>query len=249
MLIRRKDPVFPSSGPDSFDLTEALQSLMDALRDGADPRITTQMLQKALTASEHAERHLQEQGREIAALERDAVTDPLTGVLNRRGFEVELRRALAEGHRYGEQGALLYLDLDGFKQVNDTLGHAAGDAVLCKFASILTNNVRGTDRVGRLGGDEFTILMSRTSLEDARTRAETIEWAINTTTFEWNGQAVSIQASLGADYFGPNDDRIGIILRADQDMYRRKQERRKTPRPDFRADGIPIPISPMVRQC
>lgn len=249
MLIRPTEPVFPSTDTDTRDLMETLQRLMDAVRNGADSHLTTQMLQRAMSASQYTAQRVQELKKDIAILERDSVTDPLTGALNRRGFENELRHALAEGRRYGEHGALLFLDLDGFKQINDTLGHSAGDALLRKFATILVNNVRDTDSVGRLGGDEFAVLMGRTSIKNAKTRAESLEWVINTTAFEWNGQPVSVQASLGTNYFGPDDDGAGIIGRADEDMYRRKQERRKSPRPNYRAESIAIHIPPMAQEC
>jgi len=230
MHIRPRGPALPSPIPDTFELTETLQGLMEAVHHGVDTAATLRIARKAMSAAEHAAWRIREQSRQIAELERDSVTDPLTGVLNRRGFEAELARALADGRRYDEHGALLYLDLDGFKEINDTLGHAAGDAVLRKFASILVNNVRDTDRVGRLGGDEFAILMSRTSLANAAARAEKIEWLINASAIDWSGQVVSIRASLGTDYFGPDDDSAVVMLRADQAMYRQKQEQRRHPR-------------------
>lgn len=232
MLIRQNEPVFPPI-PDTFELTETIQGLLDAVRQGADPRMVTQMARKALGSAENAAWRIREQSRRIAVLERDSVTDPLTGVLNRRGFEAELRHALAEGSRHGEQGAVLFLDLDGFKQINDTLGHSAGDAVLRKVASILNTSTRESDRVGRLGGDEFAVLMSRTTVENAKSRAESIEWMINNSAIDWQGQPVAIRVSFGADYFGPNDVDSTVMLRADQAMYRQKRERRKSPRPGF----------------
>ena len=262
MHIRPKEPALPTPITDTIELTETIQSLMDAVRQGADPHTTNRIARKALSAAEHATWRIREQSRQITALERDAVTDPLTGVLNRRGFEAELAHALADGRRYGEHGALIYLDLDGFKQINDTLGHSAGDAVLRKFASILTGNVRDTDRVGRLGGDEFAVLMSRTTVENAAVRAEKIKRLIHASAIDWQGQAVSIRASLGTDYFGPDDDSSAVILRADRNMYRQKQERRRFPRPaslsglssdqqsglpcEKLMDGLVIPISPVA---
>lgn len=264
MHIRTKAPTLrtlstETSEPDAlrmgaFELTETIQGLMDAIHNGIDLGVVDQMAMKALSVAERTEWRVCEQGRQIAELERDAVTDPLTGVLNRRGFEAELARALADGRRYDEHGALIYLDMDGFKQINDTLGHSAGDAVLCKFASILSNNVRDTDRIGRLGGDEFAVLMSRTTVENATVRAEKIDQIIKVSAIDWHGQMISIRASMGTDYFGPNDDSSAVIIRADQNMYRQKQERRRFPRPasqsnplfENKNDGAIIPITSMA---
>ncbi|MDP6120860.1 MAG: GGDEF domain-containing protein [Rhodospirillales bacterium] len=117
----------------------------------------------AFEAASRAERRMAEQQRRIAHLERLAATDELTGALNRRGFESALKRHLAEARRHHEPSVLVIADLDGFKPINDTYGHRAGDKVLRRVARLLMNNVRKTDYVGRLGGDEFAVLLTRTS--------------------------------------------------------------------------------------
>ena len=96
---------------------------------------------------------------EIVALAAHVDTDPLTGVLNRRGFERELKRALAYLKRYDTSAALLFVDLDRFKAINDSHGHAAGDAVLRAVAMVIARQVRASDLVARLGGDEFVVLL------------------------------------------------------------------------------------------
>ena len=97
--------------------------------------------------------------RKIRELEARADTDPLLDIRNRRGFMRELKRSLAHLQRYKGEAALLFIDLDGFKGVNDTHGHAAGDAILKTVAQKLTNHVRASDVVARLGGDEFCVLL------------------------------------------------------------------------------------------
>ncbi len=97
--------------------------------------------------------------RTIAELEARADVDPLLDILNRRGFERELKRSLAYLQRYQGEAALLFIDLDGFKAVNDRHGHAAGDALLKAVARELVGHVRASDVVGRLGGDEFGALL------------------------------------------------------------------------------------------
>ena len=95
----------------------------------------------------------------ITELETRIDVDPLTETLNRRGFERELKRSLAYVKRYGASAALIYLDLDEFKPINDRHGHAAGDAVLKAIAAALARNVRASDVVARIGGDEFVVLL------------------------------------------------------------------------------------------
>jgi diguanylate cyclase (GGDEF)-like protein/PAS domain S-box-containing protein len=104
--------------------------------------------------------------------------DALTGLINRRRFEEELERHLAEGRRYGMTGALLVLDLDGFKAVNDNHGHRAGDRVLCAVADALRQRLRESDIVARIGGDEFAVLLPRAAPEEAEQVCQSLERAI-----------------------------------------------------------------------
>src|SRR4029077_7953216 len=98
--------------------------------------------------------------------------DQLTGLINRRRFDEELKRELARAGRYAEHSAVLSLDIDNFKGINDSAGHAAGDAVLSHVARVLTERSRASDVVARLGGDEFAVLLSAVGAKDARTAAE-----------------------------------------------------------------------------
>jgi diguanylate cyclase (GGDEF)-like protein/PAS domain S-box-containing protein len=100
--------------------------------------------------------------------------DPLTGLLNRRGFGAALQNQLAHTRRYGASGALLMLDLDGFKVVNDTRGHDAGDQLLVQVAAELRTCLRETDVIARLGGDEFAVILPRETLEDATVVADKV---------------------------------------------------------------------------
>src|SRR5262245_3393757 len=121
----------------------------------------------------------------VAELEAHAESDALTGVMNRRGFEREFKRAASYVKRYGGNAALVYLDLDGFKPVNDRFGHAAGDAVLVAVAATLVASVRASDSVGRIGGDEFAVLLWNLSPQDARNKAQVLERAVADTTVRW----------------------------------------------------------------
>ena len=184
-----------------------------------------EVAEAALEAALQAERRLAEQKTRIARLERLAATDELTGALNRRGFESALKRHLAEARRHGEPGVLVIVDLDGFKPINDTHGHRAGDEVLRRVARLLMYSVRETDYVGRLGGDEFAVLLTRTSHLDGINRAEGLDRRINGMRVAWSGRMIAPRASFGIQAYGPGDDSEELIGQADEAMYRIKRAR------------------------
>jgi diguanylate cyclase (GGDEF)-like protein len=163
----------------------------------------------------------------IAALELMAEVDPLLNIPNRRGFERALARALDYVKRYRAPAALLYLDLDGFKLINDTHGHAAGDAVLKAVADILARNVRGSDVVARLGGDEFAVLLFNLGEIQARRKAKALESILPAAKFAWADARLSVGASVGVTAIDPHDEPSAVIARADRVMYQRKAERRR----------------------
>ena len=163
----------------------------------------------------------------IRELEALIDVDPLTGTLNRRGFERELRRSLAYVKRYGASAALLFLDLDEFKTVNDRYGHAAGDAVLKAASKSLLRAVRASDVVARIGGDEFVVLLWNIDASDAAAKALVLEAAIGAAKVAWDTGTLSVDASAGVAVLGPADTPAEILARADAAMYARKAERRK----------------------
>jgi diguanylate cyclase (GGDEF)-like protein len=164
----------------------------------------------------------------IAELETHAERDPLTGILNRRGFERELARAAAYVRRYGGNAALVYLDLDRFKPVNDRNGHAAGDAVLKAVAAALFSAVRASDAVARIGGDEFAVLLWNLTAQAARNKADALERAIAATVVPWGEQALMVGATAGIAELAAETDVQDLLARADAAMYARKRESRPT---------------------
>jgi diguanylate cyclase (GGDEF)-like protein len=162
----------------------------------------------------------------IAELERCADVDPLLDILNRRGFERALARSLAYVKRYGTQAALVYLDLDGFKAVNDQHGHAAGDALLQAVARELTVRVRASDVVGRLGGDEFGVLMWNVSGAQAAVRARDLENRVERLSLAQGPARLGVGASAGVVPLEFALDPAAMIAAADRAMYARKKERR-----------------------
>jgi diguanylate cyclase (GGDEF)-like protein len=162
----------------------------------------------------------------IEELQASADTDFLLGIPNRRGFEHELRRAIAYIKRYHASGALILLDVDRLKPINDAFGHAAGDQVLKAIADVLTRQVRASDVVGRLGGDEFALLLWNLSETDARAKAATLEAEIDRLTFEFDGRNVSAGASAGVAVLDPHSEAGRALEAADSAMYVRKAQRR-----------------------
>jgi diguanylate cyclase (GGDEF)-like protein len=143
----------------------------------------------------------------------DAQHDPLTELLNRASFEAELAAAVATTEA-GAPHALLYLELDQFKLVNDTCGHPAGDALLRRIASILTEGVRSTDVLARIGGDEFAVLLRRCSSEHAVETAEALRERIAAYRFSWYGQSLRITASIGVVEITPQSGSGSSVLSA-----------------------------------
>jgi diguanylate cyclase (GGDEF)-like protein/PAS domain S-box-containing protein len=152
-----------------------------------------------------------------ARLRHDADHDPLTGLLNRRRFEEELDCHAIDCVRYGAHGALLLIDLDDFKPVNDRLGHAAGDTVLRRVAEVLRDKLRGSDRIGRLGGDEFAVLLPRGTADEAEAVAEKIVTALR------EDPKAGITASIGvAGFEGAPHGGRAVLGAADRALYAAK---------------------------
>lgn len=177
---------------------------------------------------------LQDSRARILDLEARVDIDPLTDVLNRRGFERELRRSLAYIKRYGTSAALIYIDLDGFKPVNDRHGHSAGDVVLKAIAAALVGNVRASDVVARLGGDEFAVLLWNVNGANAAAKAAALEAAVYGTPVRWNASTLVVGASAGIALLGALDTPADVIARADAAMYARKDERKGISSPPLR---------------
>lgn len=162
----------------------------------------------------------------IGELETRVDVDPLTQTVSRRGFERALARSLAYVKRYRATAALLYLDLDDFKPVNDRHGHAAGDAMLKAISATLLREVRASDIVARIGGDEFVVLLWNVSEADAFSKAAALEKAVYATPVRWGASTMVVGASAGVAIIGPLDTAADVLARADAAMYARKMERK-----------------------
>ncbi|MCY7396004.1 MAG: EAL domain-containing protein [Nocardioides sp.] len=146
--------------------------------------------------------------------------DALTGLANRRRFDGELRRHLEQCRRYGPRGALLLLDLDHFKEVNDTLGHGAGDQLIISTAALLQRGIRATDVVARLGGDEFAILLTDGDRSAAETVARSVVERVREHTATLEGTRRRVTASVGVVTFqGASEQGADVLALADMTMY------------------------------
>ena len=171
-------------------------------------------------------RELQSTRERLEQVERTADQDHLLPLLNRRAFVRELTRYISFAGRYGTPATLLYFDLDGFKQVNDTYGHAAGDAVLGHFADTLLAQTRDSDVVGRLGGYEFGVLLAHAGLDQGRKKADQLAAKLQAEPTVWKGQQIPIRFSYGAFELRGDDTPDLAMARADEAMYAQKKNGR-----------------------
>lgn len=162
----------------------------------------------------------------IEALQAAAETDFLLGIPNRRGFERELSRAIAYIQRYQASGALIVIDVDRLKPINDNFGHAAGDEVLKAIIAVLSRQIRSSDVIGRLGGDEFALLLWNLSETDAHAKASSFEEDIDRLSFTFEGHTVATGVSAGVAILGPHSEAAKALADADCAMYVRKAQRR-----------------------
>ena len=161
----------------------------------------------------------------LGEAEELADADVLTPVLNRRAFVRELNRTIAHAARYGAKACLLYFDLDGFKGVNDRFGHLAGDKALTMVAERLLAHTRKSDVVGRMGGDEFAVILAHTNEAAARTKAARLVAAIQSAPVAFEGQDILVRVSCGVRMIDPAASADQMLAEADAAMFLRKPER------------------------
>jgi diguanylate cyclase (GGDEF)-like protein len=186
---------------------QAIQRLLDEI----------QRLRDALAASD----------RRIAHLESTADEDHLTPAVNRRAFLRELERAAAMSERYRVPNSVVFIDIDGFKAVNDRFGHAAGDEMLTAVARTLVDNVRASDVVGRLGGDEFGVLLARADEAQAEDKAAALVALLGGIAIERDGEEIAVAATAGCFTMGPGTSATDALAAADRAMYANKARKER----------------------
>jgi diguanylate cyclase (GGDEF)-like protein len=189
-----------------------------ALNADEDPRAVIRRLEAELAATRAR----------LAEVELLADYDALAPVLNRRAFLRELQRTAAYCERYGADAVLIFLDLDGFKAVNDTFGHAAGDETLRAVASVLSQNIRESDVLGRLGGDEFGVILAQVGKEKGAVKAAALARAIAEANIVVDGRRIVLGASFGVRAFEKGITAPEMMAQADAAMFVHKGRRNKT---------------------
>jgi diguanylate cyclase (GGDEF)-like protein len=184
-----------------------------------------QALDMLMTEVQRMREELSQARHRITYLEKLADEDTLVPVANRRAFVREMSRMVAYAERYGANTSVLYFDVNGFKQINDQHGHAAGDAALQHVAMLLAENIRESDIVGRLGGDEFGVILAQADSESANEKATSLSALIENTPFVWEGDNLSLSVSFGAYSFSGGEDAGEALQQADKAMYAQKQGR------------------------
>ncbi|CDM64048.1 GGDEF domain-containing response regulator [Pyrinomonas methylaliphatogenes] len=161
----------------------------------------------------------------LDSCEEAAFTDHLTGLANRRRFERQLAREVARTRRYGHPFCLLMIDIDHFKEINDTFGHVTGDAVIRQVARILQSSTRGIDVAARIGGDEFAVILPETRFEAGLDVAERLRQAIKST--KMSSEVETVTASFGiAEFPASAEDEVELFRRADAALYEAKRNGR-----------------------
>lgn len=158
----------------------------------------------------------------VQQLDQLAHLDPLIGLPNRRGFMRQLDGLISRVKRYGDHGAMLFVDIDGLKGINDCHGHKAGDEALIRVSEMLVSGVRSGDCVARLGGDEFGILLEHADEAIANETASRLVERIACCEFSHDGAPLPLSVAIGVGMIAPDDDAEAVMNRADEAMYRKK---------------------------
>jgi len=218
------------------------EAKVEGLELGADDYITKPFQYPELLARIRAGKRIVELQKELIEankrLELLSITDGLTRLYNHRYFQDELLRAFEESVRYERPLSLAIIDIDFFKKVNDTYGHAVGDEVLKSVSSIFRESVRATDLVARYGGEEFAVMMPETELDDAMTFAEKIRSLVEATIAETQAGPLQVTVSIGVSSAPRTKARSAkeLVIHADKALYRAKKNGRNRVEAEKRRD-------------
>ena len=205
--------------------TEDVSSVLGIPEAEFTPRVRDAIL-TLMAEVDRLRGELQQTQDRLDSVQAVADQDSLLPLLNRRAFVREMSRIISFGDRYDLSASLIYFDLDGFKEVNDTHGHAAGDAVLHHVAQILTDNVRESDVVGRLGGDEFGIILAKADRPAAEKKAQSLSEAFARHPCEWEGKPLRTSLAFGVHVFQKGENPDKAMADADRAMYAAKRQKK-----------------------
>lgn len=209
----------PNSGRQVTDSA----SIMGIPEEELTPRVRDALM-RLMGEVDQLRREMSQIQERLRESEQLADRDPLIPVLNRRAFVRELSRVVAYARRYDEPAGLVYFDLDNFKNVNDAHGHAAGDAALHHLADLILANVRETDILGRLGGDELGLILARADEDTAKTKAAQLADLVRKRPLAYGDKKISLSISVGAVSFTGEDGPDEALARADRAMYEAKRK-------------------------
>jgi len=196
-------------------------SIMGIPADELSPNVQ-QAVMTLMAEVDRLKRDLENSRERMRELEDMADQDPLVPVLNRRAFMRELERAMSYAKRYGGIASVIYLDLDGFKQINDVHGHAAGDAVLRAVVDLLLANIRQSDVIGRIGGDEFAVILMQTPIDLAAEKAKSLLGLVRDLKVAFEDRIVQPSATAGPSSIDDGEDAAAVLAQADLAMYANK---------------------------
>ena len=224
--LRRPEASALAAPPDA---SGAARSLDPVLLSGVPEAELTPKVRQALMALlaevDQLRRDLGDARARVDFLERLADEDPLIPIANRRAFLREVTRMIGFGQRYGTPASIVYVDVNHLKLINDSYGHAAGDAALLQVSRTLLEQVRNSDVVARLGGDEFGVLLVQADRTIADAKAAQLAEAVRRRPLSWQGRDLALEIAYGVHCFVGNDNAGDALDAADQAMYARKRER------------------------
>ena len=238
MKISGNRPTGPTSGVDAYaqvqrttgtpaPQTVAAPADVSSVLGIPEAEFTPRVRDAIMTLMAEVDRLRQELERTKARLETveaSADQDALLPILNRRAFVREMKRIMSFGERYDLIASLIYLDLDGFKAINDANGHAAGDAVLQHVARLISGHVRESDIVGRLGGDEFGIILAKADRPQATLKARSLAELLTAQPLVWQDKSLKLGCTIGVHTFKKGEDPAAAMAEADKAMYAAKKK-------------------------
>ena len=223
---RRQSAAAAASYASSSDLGATAPSDSASVMGIPEPELTPKVRQAIMTLMQEVESlrgEVERMNSRLVHMERLADQDTLVPIPNRRTFVREMSRVISYNERYDVVSSLVYLDLNNFKEINDKNGHAAGDATLMHVATTLADNLRESDMLGRLGGDEFGVILSHTDADQVLIKGRQLAQAISATAVDYNELKLSITASYGITTFRKGESAQNAMDAADRAMYQHKK--------------------------